>query len=136
MSFDLASLDTTTACDKGTEIELKHPVTNVPLGMFIKIIGKDSKEFKDFTRQKINERLRKDALSQKRGKDPEIRTIEGIEEENIELLTLCTKGWRGVELNGKELPFTPENVKKVYKEYSWIYEAINTSIGELDNFLK
>lgn len=100
------------------------------------MIGKDSKEFRDFTRDKTNTRLRKDAMAQKRGKDPEIRTVEAIEAENIELLVLCTKGWRGIKLDGEELPFTVQNAIKVYKTYSWIYDAVNEGIGSLDNFLK
>ena len=136
MSYDLSTLDTTSACDKGAEIELHHPVSNVPLGMFITLIGKDSKEFRDFTRDKTNTRLRKDAMAQKRGKDPEIRTVEAIEAENIELLVLCTKGWRGIKLDGEELPFTVQNAIKVYKTYPFIYEAVNSAIGDLDNFMK
>ena len=136
MLFDLANLNTTSACDKAEEIELKHPVTNVPLGMFLSVIGKDSKEFREHTRRRINERLRRDAMATKRGKDPEVRTIESIEDENIELLVLCTKGWRGMIMNGDDLPFTRENLIKVFKEYTWIYDQANENIGALDNFLK
>lgn len=134
--FDLSNLNTKKACDQGSEIELKHPSTNEPLGMFVTILGKDSQEFRDFTREKTNIRLRKDAMSQKRGKDPEIRTVEGIETENIELLVTCTKGWRGIEKDGVELPFTVQNAIMLYKEYPWAYEQINENIGLIDNFLK
>src|SRR4030067_1343138 len=101
MSFDLAELDTISACDKGFELELIHPKLKTPMGWFVNILGSDSTEFRSYTRQRTNERLRKDACAQKRGKDPETRTVEKIEEENIELLVLCTKGWRGIILNGE-----------------------------------
>ena len=137
MSFDLSTLDTTSACDKGAEIELRHPVSNVPLGMFITLIGKDSKEFRDFTRDRTNTRLRKDAMAQKRGKDPEIRTVEGIEAENIELLVTCTKGWRGfIDDDGNEIPFNVQNAIFMYKNFPDIYDSVNSAIGDLDNFMK
>lgn len=137
MSFDLSTLDTTSACDKGAEIELHHPVSNVPLGMFITLIGKDSKEFRDYTRDKTNTRLRKDAMAQKRGKDPEIRTVEAIEAENIELLVLCTKGWRGfIDDDGNEVPFNVQNAIFMYKNFPDIYDSVNSAVGDLDNFLK
>lgn len=134
--FDLSKLNTKSACDKGVDVELHHPSTNVPLGMFITIIGKDSQEFRDFTREKTNTRLRKDSDAQRRGKNPEIRTVEGIEAENIELLVTCTKGWRGIEKDGVELPFSVQNAIMIYKEYPWIYSQINDAIGDYDNFLK
>ena len=137
MSFDLSTLDTTSACDKGSKIELHHPVSNVPLGMFITLIGKDSKEFRDYTRDKTNTRLRKDAMAQKRGKDPEIRTVEAIEAENIELLVLCTKGWRGfIDDDGNEVPFNVQNAIFMYKNFPDIYDSVNSAVGDLDNFLK
>src|SRR3990167_8255994 len=136
MSFKLSKHDTISACDTPAEIEIVDPKTRVPTGEFISIIGKDSKEFREYTRDKTNTRLRRDAMAQKRGKDPEIRTVEAIEAENIELLVLCTKGWRGIVLDGEELPFTVQNAIKVYKTYPFIYESVNSAIGDLDNFLK
>jgi len=136
MSFDLAELDTISACDKGSEIELTHPKLKTPMGWFVTVLGSDSTEFRTHTRIKTNERLRKDAFAQKRGKDPETRTVEKIEEENIELLVLCTKGWRGIILNGEELPFTVQNAIMLYKKYPWIYTQINEAIGDVEQFLK
>lgn len=136
MKFDLSMLDTASACDKGSEIELRHPVSNVPMGMYITIVGKDSKEFRDYTHAKINERLRKEAYAQKRGKDVDVRTVESIEAENIELLVACTKGWRGIVKDGVEVPFNVKNAIALYQDYRWIYDQINEAIGDYENFLK
>lgn len=135
MTFDLATLDTKAACSKGYEVELKHPTTSVPLGMFITIVGKDSQEFRDYTREKTNIRLKRDAMAQKRGKDPEIRTVESIEAENIELLVICTKGWRGIMKDGVELPFSVQNAIALYKDYPWAYDQINDAVGDVSLFL-
>ena len=137
MSFKLSRHDTISACDNPAEIEIVDPKTKVPTGEFISLIGKDSKEFRDYTRDKTNTRLRKDAMAQKRGKDPEIRTVEGIEAENIELLVTCTKGWRGfIDDDGNEIPFNVQNAIFMYKNFPDIYDSVNSAIGDLDNFMK
>lgn len=139
--MDLGKLDTTAACDKGAEIELKHPVSNTPLGAFITVLGKDSTLFKEHTRTLINSRIRKEAMAQKRGKDSEIRTMEQIEKENIETLVVCTTGWRtGAEevliVNGTKVPFTVANAIQIYTDYPFIYAQVDEAIGELENFMR
>jgi len=134
--FDLTSLNTTKACNAGADVEIRHPVTNAPLGIKIRVLGRDSDTFKEYTRDTLNTRLRREAMAQKRGKDADLRTVEVIEQENMDLLVVCTVGWQGVVLDGKELPFEEGNVRKVYKEYPWIYDQVNEAIGSLENFLK
>jgi hypothetical protein len=135
-TFDLASLDTTKACNDGAEVEIRHPVTNVPLGMTIRVLGRDSDTFKEFTRDMLNTRLRREAMAQKRGKDADLRTVEVIEQENMDLLVTCTLGWKGVVDAGETLDFNEANVRKIYKKYPWIYDQVNEAIGTLELFLK
>lgn len=134
--FDLASLNTTKACNEGAEVEIRHPVTNVPLGMTIRVLGRDSDTFKQHTRDLLNARLRREAMAQKRGKDLDVRTVEGIEQENMDLLVICTMGWKGVSYGGSDLAFEEANVRKIYKEFPWIFDQVNEAIGTLENFLK
>lgn len=137
MSINLSAFDTIAACNKGNEIELIDPSTNSPSGMFITLIGSDSDEFREYTRTKTNQRLKRDAMAQKRGKETEIRTVESIESENIELLVLCTKGWRGIkDANDQEYPFTVQNAIALYKKYPKIYDQVNESVGNVELFLK
>lgn len=144
--MDLAMFDTVAACDKGAEIELRHPVTNTSLGVFITVLGKDSAIFKDHTRTLINARLRQDAFAARKGRDVEARTVEKIEKENLETLAVCTLGWRTVdkdevssdtiEVNKVKLPFNGNNALMVYSKYPWIYDQVNEAIGQLENFIK
>lgn len=139
--FDIGSLDTVAACNAGAEIELRHPVTAAPLGVYINILGRDSEAFREHTRQSINERIRRDAVALKRGKDTEVRTLEQSRDENIDLLVVCTMGWRTGDkkvmiVKGEELPFNVPNAKRIYGTVPWIYEQINEAIGDLANFMK
>lgn len=144
-NLDLSTLDTTAACDKGTEIELLHPITKAPLGIFWMILGKDSKVFQDHVRQQIDEDMRRAAMSKKRGKDPEIMSTAKREARGIALLAACSKGWRtvadGVEkdtimFEGKELEFSESNAYKILEKLTWLRDQIDEAIADLENFMK
>lgn len=133
--FDLATLDTTAACDKGAEIELLHPVTQEPLGVFVTVLGKDSTVFKEYLRETINDKLRREAMAKKRGRDPEVPTYESAEDETVKLLTLCTRGWRNMVVAGKELEYNVANAQKLYTDYAWIRKQVDDGITNLENFM-
>jgi hypothetical protein len=133
-ALDLGSLDTAAACDKGFELELAHPITRAPLGQFITVVGKDSKQFRDHVRRASNDRLRKQATQQRRGKDMEPPTVEQIEAEAIELLVNCTTGFREVNYGGP-LTYSEANARKLYTEQSWVRSQVDEAIGDLENFM-
>lgn len=142
--MDISTLNTVAACNKGAEIEIKHPIDNVGIGVLITLLGKDSDAFKEHTRTSINTRIRREAFAAKRGKESEIRTIEQIEAENVETLAVCTVGWRSVDegeskpvitMDGVDYPCTPANATMVYSKYPFIYEQVNSAIAELENFM-
>lgn len=144
---DLSDLDTASACNQGAEIELLHPHTKAPLGIFWGILGRDSDVFKDQVRQRVNEDLRRAALNKKRGKSDDVLTVEKAEERSIGLLVSCSTHWRTVTpegefphlvLKGENLAFTQANAHKVlsHQGFSWIREQIDEGIADLENFMK
>ena len=133
--LDLADLNTTAAADKGFELELLHPVSKAALGVFVGLVGKDSTAFRDHIRRSANERLRKQAMQQRRGKEIEVLTMERIEADAIELLAVSTTGWRGVTYKGEDLPFSAANARLLYTEMTWVREQIDEAIGDLENFM-
>ncbi len=147
--IDLADMDTGAASDKGAEIELRHPTTNAKLGMFISVLGKDSEVFREHTKHRANERLRREAMAERTGKPLDPPTAEEAEEKAVELLTLCTTGWRqetkeGDEVKseaslfykGEKLAFNVANCKRLYAEQLWIRRQVDVAIGDLENFMK
>jgi hypothetical protein len=134
-AIDLSSLDTAAACDKGFELELKHPITKYPLGSFISVVGKDSKTFDDFVRRQSNENLRKNFQRQRRGKDAEAPTVEQIEADAIALLVACTTCFRNVTYKGQALVFSEEAAKQLYTEQKWIRSQVDEAIGDIENFM-
>lgn len=144
-SLDLDALDTGAACDKGAEIELKHPTTGDSLGLFVTILGKDSQVFRDHVKQDVNARIRREALATKRGKDVPPPTAEDAEEKATELLVICTLGWRQrnsdgtfkntITYKGEELAFNVLNAKTIYTNLLWFRRQVDEAIGDLENFM-
>lgn len=135
-NLDLSSLDTVAACDKGAKIELRHPVTNEPLGVFITVLGRDSQAFRDHMRTAINDRLRRESVAKRRGREPDLMTVEVGEAEAIDLLVVCTVGWEGVTYKGQPLEFSVPNAKTLYADLPWVRSQVDAAIGDLENFMK
>lgn len=135
-ALDFASLDTTAACDKGFDLELRHPKTGEGLGCGVRIVGKDSEVFREHNRALINARIRANAMRQRRNKDPEVITVDRMEADAINLLAACTMGfWGGVMLDGVPLEFSEENARKFYARFPWVREQVDEAIGDLENFM-
>lgn len=140
---DLATFSTAAACEKGFDLELRHPVTREGLGVFITVAGQDSTAFRDHARRKANEALRRQFEAKRRGKDADAPTMEQIEADAIELLVAVTLGWR-TEAGGKSEPVivwagdrlecTPDNARRLYRE-RFIREQVDEAVGDLANFL-
>ena len=143
--FDLSSFDTILASDKGAEVELVHLKSGEPTGIFFKVLGSDSTEWREHVNERANKRLAAQFKAQRGGaKGQDIPTIEDATSDAILLLTRCTIGWRTVTadgekpvliLNGEELPFNAVNCAKIYTDLPAVREQVDTFIGDMANFL-
>jgi hypothetical protein len=136
-AFDLSSLDTIAACNKGAEIEIRHPVTRAPTGVFISVLGKDSDVYRGIVRGMADESLRKQAIGKNALGD---ESLDRMEAKNIAALVAATTGWRTgdeqtVTLNGAQLEFSKDNARKVYAEILPIREQVAEAINEMGNFM-
>jgi hypothetical protein len=134
-AFDLSTLDTIEACNKPAEIEIKHPVTGVPTGFFVSVVGKDSTTYRTIIRSLAEESLRKQAM----GKAP-TESLDKLEAKNIDALVAATVGWRtGDEpvavLNGDKLEFSAANARKVYSAILPVREQVAEGLNDLGNFM-
>ena len=138
-AVDLADLNAREASEKGYELELRHPVSREPLGVFITIVGAESETARTYLRKKANERLREEFTNQRKGKDNEPPTVEKAEAEAIALLAACTKSWRTgdaptVTHGGKALECSEANARFLYGE-RWVRSQIDDAWSELGNFM-
>ncbi len=126
MGYDLEALNTNKTSEEGRWLELEHPATNEPLDIHLKLMGKDSDQYRKQVRRNQDKNIKKGLRKLK---------SEHLENETIELLTACTLEWRGVVHNGKELDFTKENVRWLYKTYSWAKDQVDEFIGDYSNYM-
>ena len=130
--FDLAQIDTIAACNKPFEMELKHPVTRVGLGVFFSFVGRDSDVYRNRIRALADSRLRG-------AKDDD--SLDKIEAKNIDAIVAANTGWRSdagegvIVLAGEKLDFTPANQRTVFTKILPAREQAQEAINDLSNFL-
>ena len=123
--IDLASLDTAALCERGAEMELTHPATDAPLGVYLTLAGMDSKIWRKAVAALAEKRMAK------RGKV----SAEEIQERGIEILARCTLSWRNVVVDGQELPCTLDNARQVYRRFPWMREQADAFASDRGAYL-
>lgn len=133
-TVDLSSIDTVKGANEGFEVKIYHPGTNEDLDIVINVLGKDSDEFVKTSRAQLKKRMAK--ISKGGFRSTSAIPVEEIESDGLQLLAACTKSWRGVVIDGKEVPCSPDNAVMVYERFPWIKEQIDAAIGDRANFIK
>lgn len=141
--LDIGEIDTASASDAGADMELLHPISQEPTGIFFTMLGKHGEVFRDTVRERVNKRVKQESLASRKGKPLEPRTAEEVEREAIELLAAMTIGWHAgdkaeqvIPFLGEQLPFNTANALRVYRERLWVREQADAFIGDLENFIK
>ena len=127
--IDLAKLDTSKASEEGVWCDIENPSTGETTGIRIKVLGIDSKVYRDHTRKVQDRNLKKGFRGMKNLKS------ETLDANKIELICVCTTEWENVSNNGKKSPCDVENKKWLYKTYRWIFDQVDEFIGDRGNFL-
>lgn len=107
-------------------VEILHPANGKPIGLKVNIISLNDDRVSPIKREIRNRKL----MLESRGKYFKSEDIDTNEEE---LLLACITGWvweNDLTFHGEKPEFTPLNVKKVLKEFSWIKAQIMESIGD------
>lgn len=129
--MDLGKLTTS----ESATLVLLHPQTNLPLGgektqITIELAGIDSETYRNAKHKTANKRMER--AQRMAGKYK--LSAEELEEEQLQLLADCTIGWKNIELNGKPLEFSIPNAKKLYADFPWIRQQVDTFTGDRGNF--
>lgn len=144
VAIDFDSLDTSAASERGFELELVHPETKAPLGVFVNVIGMESPEVKAEIRKEINRDRVKEFQAARNSKDAAPKTIEEQEAETIRLAARVCKGWRTVidgksepviHWKGEKLDFTADNLSRWLTHFGWARTQVIEAANDLGNFL-
>lgn len=110
---------------QASRMELMHPVMGA-LGIYIEVVGQDSLQYRQVTKQLMKARLDRD------GKKMD---VEQMEKDNAALIASCIVGWSD---DGVFDAYTPERAKElmVMPELSWIREQLEAFVSERANFFR
>ena len=121
--MDLRKFDSITNADKGVELVLEEGKDGKSLaGIFL--LGADSAACKEKARE-IDRRN-----AEKHGKP----SAQEMENQTFERIVACTKGWHGLEEDGKDLPFSAAEAEKLYRKYPELAERVTQFIFTRGNF--
>lgn len=148
---DLISLDLNAAANAGAWMEVVHPVSAMPIGLRIKLVGTDSDRFRAIIEQQQRERLDAVRAQQPMPADPTVAQRE----RELQTLAACTVAWEGYDakadhpvthgagdphllMAGEKLPCTPEAARRVYGHpgMRWLRDQAENFVGTRANFLR
>lgn len=129
-AVDILGFDAVAQSEQAYEIELKD-VQGEGTGVYVSILGKHADAIIKWTSKIINQMERERAMAQKAGKQPPIKTIEELREQNVEGAALRVTGWRNVKQQ-----FSQDLMKQALRRNPhWVDQIINES-DDLGNFTK
>ena len=153
----LDDLDIATPSDNGTEIELLHPTSGEPTGIFFSIVGKHSEKYAQQKREIDKEQL--EAVKKLTDKEKFARMLDAEDSKAraVRLLAACMTGWRTEEygfdklgeqavkgdvktlnFDGKDHPFTLTAAQQVLssRKWSWVYAQVDSAVHNDSLFMK
>jgi hypothetical protein len=136
--FNLADLNVAKA-DVGVPMAVLNPKTSEPLvfedeqgslqPVTITLLGAESGVVRAERRVQVNRRFRRGLAQASK------ITAEETEAEALTLLVKQTVAWQGVALGDDLLECTEANVRRVYTEFPWIRQQVDTFVNDISNYL-
>ena len=153
----LDDLDIATPSDNGTEIELLHPTSGEPTGIFWGIVGRHSEKYAQQKREIDKEQL--EAVKKLTDKEKFARMLDADDSKAraVRLLAAASTGWRTVEygvdkdgkqivkseaktlnFDGKDHPFSLSAAQQVLssRKWSWVYSQVDSGVHNDSLFMK
>ncbi len=109
----------------GISVNIKHPATGEETGMIIVVASYESEKTKEQARRIA------DVISKKQEQNPGyVPNFREVESNTLAIAVAAIVGWTGIQLDGKDLEFTPSNVSLILKKYSFIADQIDKTAGD------
>jgi hypothetical protein len=128
--LDILSFDAVKDASNAAPVEMKL-ATGEPSGVTFHVLGKHAEPVQALIRKMIRKQQTEDAIAKRKGRNPEIKTIEELEEQSIELAVVRVTGWEGVKQE-----FSADILKQALKRNPhWVEQIIDESNND-GNFTK
>jgi len=137
MTFNASATPSTAqASEDGYTFEPTYPGTQQGIGANITVRGPRSQVVREHARIKLQQAQARDVAARRRGK-PEPLSLDEVEDSMIELATIYTMGWAGIEsAPGQSLPFSEQAARDLYRAHPWLRDQVIEEAQELGNFIK
>lgn len=128
-TFDLDDAAQTTE----GELELKHPVTGAPLGVFFTLAGPEH----DVRKQRLFALMRRRrAEFEKQGK---LLTTDPADDaaDEVALIAACTLGWRNLVVGGAPLAWSAGACAALYADpkRAWVRDQVKAALDQRELFI-
>lgn len=130
-TVDLDSFDAVAQCAQGHEFELKNMDGHTGTGITLIVQGRHSTEVSKWNGALMRKLTTEAQMAQRKGKQPEPKTLDELQEQNIDGASVRVIGWKGVKQE-----FDRAKLKAALKRNPhWIDQIISES-DDLGNFTK
>ncbi|MCI2243780.1 hypothetical protein L3067_04055 [Xanthomonas sp. PPL568] len=121
--------DLSTLVPQPRDIEIKHPVSDEPVGLSITLLPDTDPRVRAVARKALNERLiGKGKLS-----------AEKIEQNRLDMLVASVSGWGwegDLTFKGSKPDFTESNLRAVLAHLPWIQDQIDAELVDRSEFFR
>jgi hypothetical protein len=135
MAFDIKLNNLSEKAEIGYEFEVKLP-DGTSTDFFITVRGDLSPIVNKYTKQLATKQMMKEIQDKKRNKGEQPLDFDELETQLTEAASIRVITWRGLEEGkGNVTEPTPENIKRILTQHTWIREQILEEGGNKANFI-
>ncbi len=135
MALNLSVLNVSEVSESGFEFELVHPATGEGLDAWIRVRGDKSRSVQSHARKVVTEMQKREKVAKGKNKDIDL-TIQELEDMAVDRAIVRIISWKGIQEDGKDVPFTRENAERILKDHPWIREAVMENSEDLQEFFR
>lgn len=133
MTLDLYNF-TSDKANIPADVVFIHPVTKKPTDVVFQVVGLDSSAAQAC--MDLQQTMRVNELAKTEGQQEVLFDPKESRASTIQLLVACTVGWKNLQWQGQELPFSPENAAMIYELVPSIKEQVDKAVGDRKRFFK
>lgn len=126
--MELSQLETVTKHEAGAEYNLLSPVDGSPTDVYIKIMGPDSKAWRQAKKRQTSQLIAAKAAKKEADLD--------FDKMDIEALCSVVVSWRGIVKDGQDYPANKKNIRSLLENSPSIVAQLLGFMGDAENFTK
>ena len=129
---DLDSLDAVADASNAYKLEMRDPAGNsYPTPIHFLIIGRQADAVNKFYAKHVNDYIQKREFARRRGKEPEPKSAEEVQQDSINGAAVRVIGWEGIKQ-----AFDVDTLKRALRRNpQWVDQIVEAS-DELGNYTR